>query len=328
MSEFFQSILQSDHSSVIKIILKIIIGGGVSYFFYKLLYGGIKAHTKSSAYGGAEGRVKTYGYSNHTKKVIVSLGLVSLAFATIPLYIVWTKYYGPTPVLPGTRGYRHDEDLLGVSLLLLIFGPASILCLLDPFLFRLKVSEKGVLVRGVFSGERLCPWEKIDYVNDYPSLQMLGVKGKTENGKKVTLWIPYHISGLHSFAEQLYAHNVFYKDQLPYTEYVKDHLEKSGIINAVAYKIYSPYLNVWKDRSGPEQYHIVMYGENQSGENEYVCISLQNPFFEALEKALFAVRDGFLPFSPDSKDYFEAALTEVIAIEKALLSHDKRSSRV
>mgnify|MGYP000486347865 CR=1 FL=1 len=328
MPEFLEPLLQSDHFGIIKIILKIVIGGGISYLFYKVLYGGIKAHTKSGAYGGTEGRVKTYGYSNHTKKVIVSLGLVSLTFAIIPLYIVWTKYYGPSPILPGTRGYRHDEDLLGVSILLLIFGPAAILCLLDPFLFRLKVSEKGVLVRGVFSGERLCPWENIDYVNDYPSIQMLGVKGKTESGKKVTLWIPYHISGLHSFAEQLYAHNVFYKDQLPYTAHTKAHLEKSGITNAVAYKVYSPFLSVWKDRSGPEQYHIVMYGENKSGEDEYSCISLQNPFFDALEKALSAVRDGFLTLSPDSQDYFEAALTEVIAVEKALLSHDRRGSRV
>lgn len=328
MPEFFESILQSDHYGIIKIILKIVIGGGVSYFFYKILYGGIKAHTKSGSYGGTEGRVKTYGYSNHTKKVIVSLGLVSLAFAIIPLYIVWTKYYGPSPVLPGTRGYRHNEDLLGVSLLLLIFGPASILCLLDPFLFKLKVSKEGVLVRGVFSGERLCRWENIDYVNDYPSLQMLGVKGKTESGKRVTLWIPYHISGLHSFAEQLYAHNIFYKDQLPYTSHTKEYLEKRGFTNAVAYKLYSPYLSVWKDQSGPEQFHIVMYGENMSGECEYICISLQNSFFDALEKSLFAIKDGFLPFTPDSKDYFEAALAEVIAVEKDLLSHDRRGSRV
>lgn len=272
-------------ANILHVIVPGLAGAVGSYYILRWLYSST-ASEKPARVAGAN--VFTYGAK--TRRFMTGLGAACMLFAALPAVMIPYKYFGPEPCGHSPKPCRNKpmEDAIAGTLLFLGFGLGGVVCLVDPRKYYAKLDAQGITVRGLFSGVQHSIWQHLK-ATDCPSLQMVRLNGRDENGKPVRMWVPYLISGFGRFVARLNEQGIFFEQQLAVTKDITAYLHANGYPQVAPYRLYFPLLAVWRE-PGTEQFVAVLPGIGPDGETHHII----SGFAVTPEYALVQLKEKFL----------------------------------
>jgi len=267
-----------------------------------------------------EGTAEIYTYAAKTRHFLTVLGAFCLLFAVGPLAAIAYKYLGPGATLPSSRCCYHpvDDVTAGIGLLL-GFGLGAFTCLVDPRKYFARVDEEGITVRGLFSGTRALRWADMTGIKDHPSLQMISLRGTT-GGRPVRLWLPYLLASFPMLVERLNEHAFFVEGQMREVEAARAHLVAAGFPEPVPYKIFPPYLSLWRPAPGAQDFLAVLLGVKSAEPWEQAYFEVmrgQGTWLDVMAEMQKKLERGAFSFDPEMQKLFAEDFARLIEQRRA-----------
>lgn len=269
----------------LKHLVPMVAGAAVTSVVLRCMYKG--AHVVRPV---QENGVRVYTYTPKARKTLLVVGIVSILFALLPAIAIPYKYFGPEPCGHSTKPCRNKpvEDAIAGTLLFLGFGLGGLYCFIDPKKYYVRTDDKGITVRGMFSGVKSLDWDKIRQVKDYSSSQMLRLCGFNAKYAKISLWVPYTIGGMPRLLQEFDDHAVPFADRWQYLHEIKKYLASMGHPDPKPLRIFFPFISIWQlQPDDPSRLGAVLIGfVDEDSEEDVYALQEENGTTEELLKII------------------------------------------